>query len=102
MKKFLKIPTTGVRGTYYLNVLNVMYCVPTTATTTTLVTNLLNVDQGGVSKIVITHAAETDNAMTRWWYDNLKSIINNPYGEVVFDATPPPFEISNISGFSPE
>lgn len=100
MKKFLKIPTTGVRGTYYLNVLNVMYCKPTSATTTALVTNAINIDEQVACVITITHAAETDNAMTRWWYDNLKRIVNAPYNEAIFDSTPPPFEISNISGFS--
>ena len=92
MKKFLKIPTTGAQGTVYLDVLGIVFCKPLTATTTNLVTKKDN----GIVTITLEHASETDNATTRWWYENLTLIIRAPYEEVMFDATTPPFEISAI------
>ena len=96
MKKYLKIPTTGDLGDVYINVLSIAFAKPATATTTVLRPNSLN-SGGNVSTITLTHAAETDNAMTRWWCDNVKQVIDAPYTEVFFDATTPPFEISSIT-----
>lgn len=90
MKKYLKIPTTGDKGNVYINVLGVLCAKPATATTTELLID-------GVVTITITHAAETDNATTRWWYDNVKAIVDTPYEEVFFDATAAPFAISDIT-----
>ena len=95
MKKYLKIPTTGGKGDVYINVFAVVFAKPTADTTTVLTANITS-SSGSPGQLTITHAAETDNAITRWWYDNVKRIVENPYTEVVFDATPPPFEISDI------
>jgi len=96
MKKYLKIPTTGDKGDVYINVLSIAFAKPSTSTETILVGNATS-GSGSVTEIYLVHAAETDNAMTRWWCDNVKRIINNPYTEVFFDATTPPFEVSNIT-----
>ena len=102
MKKYLKIPTTGDKGTVYINVLDVLYARPVgeTPTQTQLVCNLVNSD-GELQSVYLVHASETDNATTRWWYDNLKNIVETPYEEVMFLATTPPFEISDISFSEP-
>ena len=96
MKKYLKIPTTGDKGTVYLNVLSIMFAKPATATTTVLRANTKN-GAGAPTTITLTHASETDNATTRWWCDNVKRIIEAPYEQVVFEATAPPFAISDLT-----
>ena len=97
MKKYLKIPTTGDKGTVYLNILKVIYAKPNTATTTILRGAPVLGSPDRPVTITLTHAAETDNATTRWWCDNVKRIIDAPYEEVVFEATTPPFAISDIT-----
>jgi hypothetical protein len=94
MKKYLKIPNTDVGFTYF-NVLGVIWCRPADGDNT--ITQLQTLD--GV--VNITHAAETDNAMTRWWYENVQLIADTPYEEVIFEATEVPFEISAISPATP-
>lgn len=96
MKKYLKIPTTGDKGTVYLNVLSILFAKPATATTTVLRAASLNATGAPVT-ITLTHASETDNATTRWWCDNVKRIIDAPYEQVVFEATTPPFAISDLA-----
>ena len=96
MKKYLKVPTTGDKGDVYINVLSILFAKPATATTTVL-RGALDNGSGAPVTITLTHAAETDNATTRWWCDNVKRIVENPYTEVVFDATAPPFAISDIA-----
>ncbi len=91
MKKYLKIPTSGDKGTVYFNVLGVLWCRPADGDNTT---TQLQTKSGIVN---ITHAAETDNAITRWWYENVQLIVDTPYEEVIFEATEVPFAISNIA-----
>ena len=98
MKKYLKIPTTGDKGDVYINVLSVLFAKPGALDTTTVLRGPIDNGVGGTPvTITLTHASETDNATTRWWCENVKRIIDAPYEEVVFDATTPPFAISDIS-----
>lgn len=89
MKKFLVFDTVET-GPVYLDVLSVCY-VTQTSDTTTIVTSFGN-------SYELTHAEDTtESAVVRWYMSNIPSIVNNPYNEVVFTATPPPVTLESFS-----
>ncbi len=89
MKKFLVFNTTD-NGPVYLDVLSVAL-VTQGEDTTTIVT-----DKGVFYEIA--HAVDsTGSAVVRWYMDNAFAIINNPYIEVLFTATPPPLTFNSFA-----
>lgn len=88
MKKFLIFNTTD-NGPVYLDVLSVCF-VTQTDVTTTFVTDK------GVSYDLSHEEDSTESAVVRWYMDNALTIINNPYTEVLFTATPPPLTLDNF------
>lgn len=92
MKKYLKFTTTD-EGDVYVDILSVSYVyqIDDGEDTSTRMVTVAG------KYMTLTHAADTTGtAMARWWNDNVKAAINNPYIEVLYTATTPPVAITTI------
>ena len=91
MKKYLKFTTTD-EGDVYVDILKISYVwQPSDVNTETYMVTVAG------KKMTLTHAADsTGTAMSRWWNENVVSIINNPYNEVLYTATTPPLAITTL------